>query len=43
MSRYTTWLKEKTLCIHCNCVVSRGAQWAHVRTPKHINALPKLQ
>lgn len=41
MSRYTKWLKEKTLCINCKCVVSRGAQWAHIRTIKHVNSLKK--
>jgi len=37
MSRYTDWLKEKVICLHCQKIITRGHIEAHKKTLVHLN------
>jgi hypothetical protein len=41
MSRYTDYLKEKVICVHCQIVISRGYIENHKQTTKHLENIKK--
>tara|TARA_R110000803_G_scaffold196364_2_gene259665 strand:+ start:421 stop:621 length:201 start_codon:yes stop_codon:yes gene_type:complete len=41
MSRYTEYLKEKVICLHCQTIVSRGYIEKHKKTSAHLENIKK--
>ena len=41
MSRYTEYLKEKVICLHCQKVITRGHIEAHKKTNIHLENIKK--
>ena len=41
MSRYTEYLKEKVICLHCQKVITRGHIETHKKTLIHLENIKK--